>query len=81
MSSLRSQGADLGDPRLQRVGGGRYVRGEKASRSASPELQPRQASGSPGRTARAGSAGAGLRGRNLQRGASELLHGLSDGDV
>ena len=80
-SSLLSQGDDPGDPRLQRAGGGRQIRGEKASRSASPELQPRPPSGSPERTVRAGSAGAGLRGRYLRRGASELLHGLSDGDM
>ena len=64
-----------------RAGEGRRGWFDRASRSASPDNRGRVASNSPGRQGRNSSTVVNVRGRFLRRGAGDLLHGLSDGDM
>ncbi|CAE7442809.1 GIP, partial [Symbiodinium necroappetens] len=74
-------GADLRDPPPRRSRDESTFWRDRVSRSASPEGRSRVASGSPGRTGRSGSISGLARGRYLRRNASDLLQGLSDGDL
>ena len=74
-------GTDLRDPPPRRLRDESAFRRDRVSRSASPEGRSRIAAGSPGRTGRSGSISGLTRGRYLRRNASDLLQGLSDGDL